>query len=133
MVGTVWNAGAREQQAQVIINLGQRADRRPGVLAGRLLVDGNGGRQPFDEVDVRFLHQADELPGIGRERLDIPALPLGIQGVECQRGLARAGNTGDDDDLVARETHAHVFQVVDARALDENTFFSHSSTSHFEL
>jgi hypothetical protein len=47
-----------------------------------LLVDGYGGAQAFDIVDVRFLHLPQELPGIGRQRLDITALPLGVDGIE---------------------------------------------------
>ena len=34
VVGAVGHAGAREQQAQVVIDLRQRADGGPGVLAG---------------------------------------------------------------------------------------------------
>ena len=62
-----------------------------GLLRGGLLLDGDGGRQAVDLVDVRLLHHLEELARIGREALDIAALALGIDGVEGERGLARAG------------------------------------------
>jgi hypothetical protein len=33
-------------------------------------------------IDVRLLHHVEELAGVGRKRLDIAALALGIDGVE---------------------------------------------------
>ena len=47
-LGAVRMADAREQQAQVVVDLGDRADRRAGVAAGALLVDGDGRREPLD-------------------------------------------------------------------------------------
>ena len=74
-VRTVRHADAREQQPQVIVDLGDRADGRARVRAGRLLFDGNRRREPVDEVDVRLLHLLEELPGVGRQRLDIRRCP----------------------------------------------------------
>ena len=51
-------ARARVEQAQVVVNLRHRAHGGARVLAGGLLVDGNGGRQTLDGVDVRFVHLA---------------------------------------------------------------------------
>ena len=42
------------------------------------------GGQALDEVDVRLVHLAQELPGVGREGLDVAALALGVNGVEGQ-------------------------------------------------
>ncbi len=75
-------AGAGEQQAQVIVDFGDRADGRPRVVRSRLLLDGNRRRQAFDQVDIRLLHQLQKLPGVGRQRFDVTPLALGIQGVE---------------------------------------------------
>jgi hypothetical protein len=44
--GAVRLAGAGEQQAQVVVDLGDGPDRRARVVAGRLLVDRDRGRQP---------------------------------------------------------------------------------------
>jgi len=35
-------------------------------------------------VDIGFFHHRQELPRVGRQRLDIAALTLGVEGVEGQ-------------------------------------------------
>ena len=77
-------AGAGVQQPQVVVHLGDRADGGPRVAARRLLVDGDRGGQPVDEVDVRLVHLAEELPGVRRQRLHVPPLALGEDRVERQ-------------------------------------------------
>ena len=49
-------AHARVEQAQVVVDLGDRADRRARVPARRLLVDRDRWREAVDRVDVRLLH-----------------------------------------------------------------------------
>lgn len=120
-LGTVRLADAREEQPQVVVDLGDRADRRARVARGRLLVDGDRRGQTLDEVDVRLVHLPEELPGIGGERLDVPALPLGEDGVEGQRGLARPRQAREDDERVAWQVERDVLQVVLARATDDET------------
>src|SRR4029079_1795878 len=83
-------AGARVQHAQVIVDLGDRADGRARVRRRALLLDRDRRRQPADPLVLRLLHLAEELPGIRRQRLDVAALALGIQRVERQRRLAPA-------------------------------------------
>ncbi len=58
VVGAVGHADAGEQQAQVVVDLGDGADRGARVAAGRLLVDGDRRRQALDEVDVGLVHLA---------------------------------------------------------------------------
>ena len=78
----VRHADAGEQQAQVVPDLGDGADGRAGVAGGRLLVDRDGRRQALDEVDVGLVHLAQELAGVRRQRLDVPALALGATKVD---------------------------------------------------
>ena len=61
------------------------------------------GRQALDQIDVGLLHELQELPGVGRERLDVAPLAFGIERVEGERALARARKPGDDDERVARQ------------------------------
>ena len=91
------------QQTQVVVDLGDRADRRSRVAAGRLLIDRDGWRQAFDHVDIGLVHLPEELAGVGAEALDIASLTLGVDGVEGQTALARARDTGEHDHLVARQ------------------------------
>src|SRR5205085_11483578 len=116
----VWRAGAREKEPQVVVDLGNRADGRARIVARRLLLDGDGGREPLDQVDVGLLHQLEELARVRRERLDVASLPLGVERVEGKRALARAGEAGDHDQTVARQLDRDVLQVVRARAADAN-------------
>ena len=112
----VRHADVGEEQAQVVVDLGDGADRRPRIRAGRLLLDGDGRRQPLDQVDVGLFHLLEELPGVRRQRLDVAALPFGVDGVEGERRFARARQAGDHDELVARQIDVDILEVVNARA-----------------
>jgi hypothetical protein len=74
----VRGACAREEQAQVVVDFGHRADGRARVVTGRLLLDRNRRRQPLDQIDVGFLDALQKLPGIGRQGFDVAALSLGV-------------------------------------------------------
>ena len=83
-IRAVRRTGARPEQAQIIVDLGDRADGRARIVSRRLLLDRDRRRQPLDGVDVRLLHQAEELARIRRQRLDVPPLPFGVDRVERQ-------------------------------------------------
>jgi hypothetical protein len=121
VAGEYGRAGAGEEEAEVVVDLRHRADGGARVLGGRLLLDGDGGREAGDVVDVRLLHHVEELPGVGRERLDVAPLPFGVDRVKGERRLAGPGQPGDHHQLVARDVHADVLEVVLAGAanLDE--------------
>ena len=118
--GTVGGAHPGPEQTEVVIDLRHGAHGGPGVLAGGLLVDGNSRGQPVDIVHVGLFHLAQEHPGVGAQRLHIPPLALGIDGVEGQGGLARPGQAGEDHQFVPWDGHVDVFQVVHPGALDDN-------------
>ena len=124
-VRAVRDADPREQQAQVVVDLGDRADGRARVARGALLVDRDGRRQPVDLVDVRLLHLAQELAGVGAQALDVAALALGVDRVEGEAALAAAGQAGDDDEPVARERDVDVLEVVFARAAHDELILGH--------
>ena len=82
--GAVLLAGAGEEQAQVVVDLGDRADGGARIAVGGLLVDRHRRGEPLDEVHARLVHLPQELPRVARERLDVAPLPLGEDGVEGQ-------------------------------------------------
>jgi hypothetical protein len=123
--GAVRMADAGEQQAQVVVDLGDRADRRSRVSAGALLVDRDRRAQAVDLVDVRLLHLAQELARIGGQALDVAALALGVDRVEGEAALARAGQAGDHDQPVARHGHRDVLEVVLAGPANDELFLRH--------
>src|SRR5262249_28475416 len=77
-------------------------------------------------VDIRLLHHVEELAGIGRQRLDITALALGVDGIEGERALARAGQAGEHDKLLAWQVEGEVLEVMLPRAADGDEFGGHS-------
>ena len=101
-VRAVRHADVGEKQPQVVVDLGDGADGRPRVARRRLLLDGDGRREPLDEVDVRLFHLLEKLAGVGGERLDVAPLALGVNRVEGERRLAGAGEPRDDDEPLAR-------------------------------
>ena len=113
-------ADAREQQPQIVVDLRRRADRRARVADAVLLADGNRRRHALDAVDVGPLHALEELARVGRQRLDVAALPFGVDGVEGERRLARPADAGHDREPARRERHVDVLQVVRPRAADDD-------------
>ncbi len=113
-------ADPRPQQAQVVVDLGDCADRRTRVARRRLLVDRDRRREALDRVDVGLVHLPEELARVGAQRLDVAALALGVDRVERQRGLARARQSGDDDKRVTRQLEADVLEIVLAGAADDD-------------
>jgi hypothetical protein len=107
----------REQQVQIAGNVGHRADGRARVVGQRLLLDRDDRRKAEDEVHVGLGHLGEEPLGVARQRLHVAPLPLRVDRVERQAGLARAGESRHDDQAVARDFQRDVLQVVHARAL----------------
>ena len=123
----VWRAMGRPQlgqcgrahrgveQAQVVVDLGDGADGGTRAAAGGLLLDGDGRAEAFDGVHVGPFDLVEKLARVGRKRFDVAPLALGIDGVEGERALAGAGETGDDGQRVAWDAHIDVAQIVLAR------------------
>ena len=63
--GRIRHADARPQQAQIVVDFGDRGDGRARVAAGGLLLDRDGGREAVDMLDVGLLHHLEELAGVG--------------------------------------------------------------------
>ena len=112
----VRRAGPCKKQSEIVVNFGDRAHGRSRIFGRGLLFNRDGRRQPRNVVHIRLFHHVEELPRIGAQALDITALTLGIDRVKCQRGLARARQAGDHDQLITRNIHVDAFQVVLARA-----------------
>jgi len=62
--------------------------------------------------EIIAVHSAYRRDGIG--------VALGINRIERQRRLAGAGKPGDDDELIARNLHIDVLEIMLARPLDKN-------------
>ncbi len=125
-VWAVGRADAGKEHAQVVIDLGDGAHRRAGVLADRLLLDGDGRAEAADEIDLGLFHLAEELAGVGGERLDVAALAFGVERVKGQAALAAARDAGDDHQLVARQGQVDVLEVMLLSAANDQLVLVHT-------
>ena len=121
------NADARIEQSEIIVNLGDRSHRGTRVFGGGFLVDGNGGGKPLDGINVGFIQLPQKHARIGRKRLHKAAVPLGIKGIERERGFARPGKPGEDNELIPRDIQVDIFEIMHPRAADLNHF------RHFDI
>ena len=116
VLGAARLADAGEQQAQVVVDLGDGAHRGARIVRGGLLLDGNGRREPFDVVHIRLFHHRQELASVGGERLHIAPLAFRVQGVESKGRLARPRKPRHHHEPVARKVEVDVLEIVRARA-----------------
>ena len=107
-----------EELLDVVVQLGHRSDRRARVADGIALADGDGGRDAVDRVDERRREAVEELPRVGRERLDVSPLPLGVDRVEHERRLPRPRHPRHDRDLPRGDVQVDAPQVVLPRPAD---------------
>ena len=126
-LGAMSLADAGVEHAQVVVDLGDRADGRARIAAGRLLLDADGRRQAGEVIDVGLVHLAEELPGVARQRLDVAPLPLGVERVEGQRALAGAADAGEDDQPVAGQIEVDVPEVMLAGSADDDAGVFHTN------
>ena len=101
-------AGDRQATVEIVENLGGGRDRRTRIRARAPLLDRDRRRQAFDEIDVRFFHLVEELPGVSREALHVTALPFGIEGIEGKRRLSRAAQARDNDQFFPRNRDVEI-------------------------
>ena len=106
------------KKAQVVIYFGHGADRGSGIMGCRFLLNTDRGRQTFDEIDIRFFHQREELPRVGRQRLYIAALAFGINGVKGQGGFPRSRQARNHDQFIARQVDVDTLQIVGSGPTD---------------
>ena len=70
------------EQAEEIVDLGDGADRGPGVLSGGLLFYGDDGRKTGDALYFRFFQNSHKMLRVCGEGIHVPSLALRIDGVE---------------------------------------------------
>src|SRR5215469_4181900 len=122
-------ANRREQEAQIVVNLGNGAHRRTWAAAGGFLFDRNRRAQAINGVHIRPFHLIQELAGVGGERLYIAPLTLSINRIERQRRLPRPAQSGDYRERVTRDLDIDVLKIVLAGAPNRNFPDGHCSTA----
>jgi len=116
MFRTMRRAQAGEEHAQIVVDLGERAHRRTRAGGERLLLDGDGRREPLDRIDLGPRQLVEELARLGGERFDVAPLSFGVERVEGERRLAGAGDARDDDQSMLGKIEIDVLEIVGTRA-----------------
>ena len=102
----------------------------PTVLRGLLPVDFCAieidGLNPLTKSTSRLGHLPHELPGVVRKRLDVAALPFGIERIECERRFPAPGHTRKANQFATRQSQIDVTQIVLAGTFDPNFGRRHS-------
>jgi hypothetical protein len=81
--GTVRNPDRGEQKAKIVVNFGDRPHGGTWTAAGGFLLNRNRRAQAINGVHIGTLHLVEKLAGVGRKRLHVTALTLGVNRVEC--------------------------------------------------
>jgi hypothetical protein len=110
---------ASVEQTQVVRDFRDCPHRGSRTFSEGPLLDRDGWTEAFDALDAGLGQLVQELPGVGRERLDVATLTLGVDGIEGERRLPGAARPGDHDQLVARQLAGDVLEVVLARAAND--------------
>ena len=115
-------AHAREQKTEIIVNFRHRAHRGAGIIGCGLLVDGNGGRQTLDGLDVRLFHLSQKHARVARQALHIAPLPFREDRLERERGLSAPRDPGEHHQLFAGDRKIDIFQIIFLRTFDSDIF-----------
>ena len=116
---------AGEEQAQVIEDLGGGGDGRARIAGGILLLDGNGGRDAVDQIDVGLLNPLQKLARVCGQRLDVTALAFSVDRVEGKRRFAGTGDPGDDGQSVVLNLKINVLEVMNPGPANHNAICRH--------
>ena len=109
-------SGARIEHAQQIGEGCDAPDRRSGGWRSALLLKRHRRWQALDFVDLGHFHLMEETARVRRDRFQIAALGLGIEGGESERRLSRSRDARERDERVARHVDIDIFEVVLPRA-----------------
>ena len=119
-VRVVADGEADEEELEVIVDLGERADGRAGGADVVFLLNGDGGRDAVDVSDERLVHPVEELADVRGKGFHVAALALGVEGVKGERGFPGAGGTGDDGELAERDIEVESLEIVLAATAKED-------------
>ena len=109
------------QQPEVVGDLRGRADRRATGTRCILMRDRNRWRDPVNSLGIRFFQPLKVLPSVRGKALNVAALALGVERVECQTGLTAATDPAHHNELLVWNVQIHALEIVDG---DATQFYS---------
>ena len=108
-IGAMSLADAGVKDAQVIVDLGDRADRGARILAGRLLLNADGWRQASQIIDIGLLQLAEELAGVATTAIRHSGAVPRRRGCRTPGRFAGTTDAGEEDQLIARQLEIRRF------------------------
>ena len=119
-LGAIPLSHPREKNSQEVINLSDRADGRTWIVAGRLLRNRNRRAKARDQIDIRLGHLAQKLTCVAGQAFDVAPLSFGEHSIERERAFAATADTGQADQLVARQDKIDILKIVFAGTFDND-------------
>ena len=118
-VGTAVAGQPGEHQPQTVEQFGAGPERAADPRhAGTLMQSQRSGHiKNFIHLRSRRLSHASA--GISGQRFQIPPRTFRIEHAQCERGFPRTRHPGDPDDLMQRDIHVDIFQVMDPCSADQ--------------
>src|SRR5262245_14572758 len=104
------------QDAQIVVDLGDRSDDRTRVARSALLFDRDRGQQSTQVLNSRTLELPEELPRVSGKLFYVAPLALGVERVEREARLSRPAHTDEDDELAFEHFEPIDVEVVLPRA-----------------
>ena len=110
------NGLAGKQRCEVWFEVRHGGNGRTRALDGRSSIDGYTRSDGIELVDGRPFQTLEKLPCVRTEAFDESTLALGIERIEREGRLSRAGHTDDTDELSGGEIEVDALEVVGSRA-----------------
>ena len=101
-------ADAGVKKPEIIVDFRDRSYRGTGIVGGRLLIDGDSRRQPFDTVNIRFSQETQKLPALGGGTLDVAPMSFRVDRVKGKGTFPGSRKPGKHNELIFRKRYRDV-------------------------
>jgi hypothetical protein len=108
------------EQAQEMMDFGERRDRTLAAPSTRSLLNGDRGRDSENMIDVGPGRGLDELARVRVQALQVAALALAEHNIEGQGAFTRARRARDHREGPALDIDVDIFEVVLSRSVDHD-------------
>ena len=110
------------KQTQVVIDFSNGRNGTARITARRLLVYRNSWAETIDTIDIWFVHNPKKLSRVATQRLNIATLTFSVDSVKDKRGLTAPAQTSYYHQLISRNLHVDILQIMFSRTTNTNYF-----------
>ena len=119
------------QDSQEIVNLCDCPHGAAGTVIGRMLIDAEGGLEPFNRIKIGARQFIDKLPGISGKRFNVLPLAFGKNGANRQTALTGPTGSADHRQFPVRYISIDIFQIIFARTTNPDYLLRDFVFRHF--